>query len=53
MHNLRKRVEASQLVEPPVTIEFSSDRTVAVLHVPIVGNGTDDRSYRGARRAAR
>ena len=45
VHNLRKRVESSQLVEPPVTTEFSSDHTVAVLHVPIVGNGTDDRSY--------
>jgi uncharacterized membrane protein YdfJ with MMPL/SSD domain len=45
VHNLRERVEASELVEPPVTVEFSSDHTVAVLHVPIAGDGTNDLSY--------
>ena len=45
VHNLRERVEASDLVEPPVTVQFSSDRGVARVSVPIVGNGTNDASY--------
>jgi RND superfamily putative drug exporter len=45
VHNLRERVEASELVKPPVTVEFSSDHTVGLLHVPIAGDGTNDRSY--------
>ena len=45
VHNLRERVEASELVEPPVTVQFSSDHSVAVINVPIVGNGTNDASY--------
>jgi uncharacterized membrane protein YdfJ with MMPL/SSD domain len=45
VHNLRERVERSDLVEPPVTVQFSSDHSVAVVSVPIVGTGTDDRSY--------
>jgi uncharacterized membrane protein YdfJ with MMPL/SSD domain len=45
VHNLRERVEASDLVEPPVTVQFSSDHSVAVVKVPIVGDGTNDASY--------
>ena len=50
VHRLRERVERSRVVEPPVTVEFSSDHDVAVVSVPIVGDGTSDAS-RGARRA--
>jgi uncharacterized membrane protein YdfJ with MMPL/SSD domain len=45
VHNLRERVEASELVEPPVTVQFSSDHSVAVVNVPIIGDGTNDASY--------
>jgi uncharacterized membrane protein YdfJ with MMPL/SSD domain len=45
VHNLRKQVEASDVVEPPVTVQFSSDHSVAVVDVPIVGDGTNDASY--------
>ena len=45
VHNLRERVEASDLVEPPVTVEFSSDHSVALINVPIAGDGTNDASY--------
>jgi uncharacterized membrane protein YdfJ with MMPL/SSD domain len=45
VHNLRERVERSESVEPPVTIQFSSDHSVGLVNVPIVGNGTDDASY--------
>jgi RND superfamily putative drug exporter len=45
VHRLRQAVEASDAVEPPVTVEFSSDHRVAVISVPIVGDGTDDASY--------
>jgi uncharacterized membrane protein YdfJ with MMPL/SSD domain len=45
VHNLRERVEASELVEPPVTVQFSSDHSVALVNVPIVGDGTNDASY--------
>jgi RND superfamily putative drug exporter len=45
VHNLRERVEASELVEPPVTVRFSSDHGVAVVNVPIAGDGTNDTSY--------
>jgi RND superfamily putative drug exporter len=45
VHNLRERVEASDLVEPPVTVQFSSDHSVALVNVPIVGDGTNDASY--------
>ena len=45
VHNLRKRVERSDVVEPPVTVEFNSDHDVAVVDVPLVGNGTNDTSY--------
>ena len=45
VHDLRERVEASELVEPPVTVQFSSDHSVAVINVPIVGDGTNDASY--------
>ncbi len=45
VHNLRERVEASDLVEPPVTVQFNADHSVARVSVPIVGDGTDDRSY--------
>jgi RND superfamily putative drug exporter len=45
VHNLRERVEASEFVEPPVTVQFSSDHSVALVNVPIVGDGTNDASY--------
>jgi uncharacterized membrane protein YdfJ with MMPL/SSD domain len=45
VHNLRKQVEASDVVEPPVTVQFSSDHSVAEVDVPIVGDGTNDASY--------
>jgi RND superfamily putative drug exporter len=45
VHNLRERVEASESVEPPVTVQFSSDHSVALVSVPIVGDGTNEASY--------
>jgi uncharacterized membrane protein YdfJ with MMPL/SSD domain len=45
VHNLRERVEASDMVEPPVTVQFSSDHSVARVDAPIVGDGTNDASY--------
>jgi RND superfamily putative drug exporter len=45
VHNFRQRVERSELVEPPITVQFSSDHSVAVVSVPIVGDGTNDASY--------
>jgi len=45
VHKLRKSVEASEVVEPPVTVEFSSVHSVARVSVPIVGDGTNDASY--------
>jgi RND superfamily putative drug exporter len=45
VHNLRKQVETSDVVEPPVTVQFSSDHGVAEVDVPIVGDGTNDASY--------
>ena len=45
VHNLREAAERSDFVQPPVTVQFSADHGVAILDVPIVGNGTDDASY--------
>ena len=45
VHNLRKQVEGTGLAASPVTVEFSSDRSVAVVNVPVAGNGTDQASY--------
>ncbi|HEX6586581.1 MAG TPA: MMPL family transporter, partial [Solirubrobacterales bacterium] len=45
VHDLREQVEASDVVEPPVTVQFSSDHRVAVVNVPIVGDGTNETSY--------
>ena len=45
VHDLRERVEASEVVEPPVTVRFSSDHSVAIVSVPIIGDGTNDASY--------
>jgi RND superfamily putative drug exporter len=45
VHNMREQVEKSESVEPPVTVQFSSDHSVAVVDAPIVGDGTDDASY--------
>jgi len=45
VHNLRERVEASDMVEPPVTVQFSSDHSVARVDAPIVGDGTNEASY--------
>jgi uncharacterized membrane protein YdfJ with MMPL/SSD domain len=45
VHNLREAVEGSELVEPPVTVQFSSDHSVALVNVPIAGDGTNDASY--------
>jgi uncharacterized membrane protein YdfJ with MMPL/SSD domain len=45
VHNFRERAEASEFVEPPVTVQFSADHSVAAINVPIVGDGTNDASY--------
>jgi RND superfamily putative drug exporter len=45
VHDLRERVQTSRLVEPPVTVQFSADHGVAVVNVPIAGDGTNDTSY--------
>jgi len=45
VHNMREAAESSDSVQPPVTVQFSADHGVAILEVPIVGNGTDDASY--------
>jgi RND superfamily putative drug exporter len=45
VHNLREAVEASDSFVPPATVEFSADHSVAVVDVPIVGDGTNDESY--------
>ena len=45
VHNLREEVEQADFVVPPVTVQFSPDHSVAVVNVPIAGNGTDDASY--------
>jgi RND superfamily putative drug exporter len=49
VHNLREAVQKSDLVEPPVTVEFSADHSVAVVNVPIAGDGTNDTSYAALR----
>ena len=45
VHNLRERAEESELVRPPVTVQFNSDHSVATVDLPIAGDGTDDTSY--------
>ena len=45
VHNLRERAEESELIEPPVTVQFSPDHSVAAVDMPIVGTGTDEASY--------
>ena len=37
----------------PVTVEVSKDKSVAIVSLPIAGNGTDDAARSGARRAPR
>jgi uncharacterized membrane protein YdfJ with MMPL/SSD domain len=43
---LRARAVATGLMSEPVTVTVSGDRTVAQIEIPLVGNGTDDRSER-------
>jgi RND superfamily putative drug exporter len=45
VHNLTEAVESSDLFVPPVTVEFSAAHDVALVEVPIVGDGTNDDSY--------
>ena len=45
VHNLREEVERADFVVPPVTVQFSPDHSVAVVNVPIAGDGTNDASY--------
>jgi RND superfamily putative drug exporter len=45
VRELEARVGDSDLFEPPVTIDVSPNREVAVVDVPITGDGTNDRSY--------
>jgi uncharacterized membrane protein YdfJ with MMPL/SSD domain len=45
VHNLRERAEESELVRPPVTVQFNSDHSVAMVDLPIAGDGTNDTSY--------
>jgi uncharacterized membrane protein YdfJ with MMPL/SSD domain len=42
---LRAETGRSDLFEQPVTVDVSPDRRVAVVEVPIAGDGTDDTSY--------
>jgi RND superfamily putative drug exporter len=44
VHNLRQRVEASNSVVPPITVQFSPDRSLALVDVPVVGDGLDNAS---------
>lgn len=41
---LRARAVATGLMREPVTVRTSPDGTVAAIDIPLVGNGTDDRS---------
>ncbi|MFN8161106.1 MAG: MMPL family transporter [Solirubrobacterales bacterium] len=43
---LRAEAAASPLYEQPITTDVSPDRTVAVVDIPVVGNGTDGDSNR-------
>jgi uncharacterized membrane protein YdfJ with MMPL/SSD domain len=45
VRELEARVGDSDLFEPPVTIDVNPNREVAVVDVPITGDGTNDRSY--------
>ncbi len=45
IRELESAVAASERFEPRVTVDASPNREVAVVDVPIVGDGTDDRSY--------
>jgi RND superfamily putative drug exporter len=42
---LREIAEAADFVEPPVTAQFNPTHDVALVSVPVVGDGTDDASY--------
>lgn len=42
---LEAAVGASDLFEPPVTVEVSPNREAVIVDVPIAGDGTDDTSY--------
>ena len=41
---MRDRALETRLMREPITISYSDDRTVASVAIPLVGDGTDDRS---------
>ena len=45
VHNLRLAVERDEHFAPPAVVEFSSDRSTAVVDVPVLGDGDDAASY--------
>ena len=47
---LRERALASGLVREPIEVNVSPDRRLLDLQLPIVGDGTDDESYRALAR---
>jgi uncharacterized membrane protein YdfJ with MMPL/SSD domain len=42
--SMRQAAQTSDLLEEPVTLDVSRDRSVAVIDVPLAGSGTDERS---------
>jgi RND superfamily putative drug exporter len=46
IRELRNEAVRTGLMRDPVTIDLSRDRRVAAVNVPLVGDGTDDRSNR-------
>ena len=52
IRDLREEAVATELMNDPVDVSVNPDQTVAVISIPMQGNGTDDTSVRGARDAA-
>jgi anti-anti-sigma factor len=46
IRNMRDTAVATKLMREPVTVSYSEDLTVASVDIPVIGNGTDDDSYR-------
>jgi anti-anti-sigma factor len=44
MRDLRDQALATRLMREPITVTVSDDKTVALVSIPVVGNGTDARS---------
>jgi RND superfamily putative drug exporter len=47
---LRRRAVATGLMGDPITVQTSADRRVALVSVPLAGDGTDDSSFRALAR---